>query len=302
MYIYNDRHLKNLESESIYILREAVAESELPVMLYSIGKDSSVMVHLAKKAFAPGKIPFPLLHIDSLWKFREMILFRDKFCTDNNLELKIHFNVEGKNNNVNPFTYGSRKYTDIMKTQALLQALNQGKYDIIFCGARRDEEKSRAKERVFSFRDKFHQWNPKKQRPELWSLFNCNLNVGESVRVFPLSNWTEIDIWKYIKIEKIPIVPLYFAKKRPVIEREGRLIMIDDERISLRKNEKIFNEMIRFRTLGCYPLTGAIRSAASNLDEIIEELYLSEYSERNNRIIDFDAMSSMEEKKRQGYF
>ena len=298
---YNETHLKQLESEAIHIIREAVAEAENPVMLYSIGKDSSVMVRLAQKAFYPGKVPFPLLHIDSKWKFREMIEFRDSFCRDNNLELIVHYNKKGYESGVGPFSHGSRKHTDIMKTQALLQALDNGQYDIAFGGARRDEEKSRAKERIYSFRDRFHQWDPKNQRPELWSLYNARINPGESIRVFPLSNWTEMDIWYYIKQENIPIVPLYFAEERPVVEKDGVLIMVDDERIPL-EGLDVKHEMVRFRTLGCYPLTGAVRSTALTIDEIIDEMTLSDLSERNTRVIDFDGDSSMEQKKREGYF
>lgn len=299
---YNIDHLKQLESEAIHIIREAVSESENPVMLYSIGKDSSVLVRLAQKAFYPGKVPFPLLHIDSLWKFREMIEFRDKFCSENNLELKVHYNNAGKKAGVGPFTHGSRKHTDIMKTQALLQALAEGQYDIAFGGARRDEEKSRAKERIYSFRDKFNQWDPKNQRPELWSLYNAKINKGESIRVFPISNWTEMDIWYYIQLEKIPIVPLYFAKERPVIERDGILLMPDDDRMPIKDDEVIQHKMVRFRTLGCYPLTGAIPSTATTVQDIISEMTLSTLSERHTRVIDFDGDSSMEQKKREGYF
>ena len=298
---YNQSHLKQLESEAIHIIREAVAEAENPIMLYSIGKDSSVMVRLAQKAFYPAKVPFPLLHIDSKWKFREMIEFRDRFCKENNLDLKVHYNKKAFEQGVGPFTHGSRKHTDIMKTQALLEALTEGQYDIAFGGARRDEEKSRAKERIYSFRDQFHQWDPKNQRPELWSLYNAKINPGESIRVFPISNWTEMDVWYYIQQENIPIVPLYFAKKRPVIEKDGVLIMVDDERIPTDGYE-IKEEMVRFRTLGCYPLTGAVHSTATTMSEIIDEMTLSDVSERNTRIIDFDGDSSMEQKKREGYF
>jgi len=298
---YNQSHLKQLESEAIHIIREAVAEAENPVMLYSIGKDSSVMVRLAQKAFYPAKVPFPLLHIDSKWKFKEMIAFRDKFCKENNLDLKIHYNKKAFEEGVGPFTHGSRKHTDIMKTQALLQALDEGKYDIAFGGARRDEEKSRAKERIYSFRDQFHQWDPKNQRPELWSLYNSKINPGESIRVFPISNWTEMDVWYYIQQENIPIVPLYFAEKRKIIEKDGVMIMVDDDRIPTEGYE-IKEEMIRFRTLGCYPLTGAVHSTATTMKEIIDEMTLSDVSERNTRVIDFDGDSSMEQKKREGYF
>lgn len=295
-------HIKYLEAESIHIIREAVADGQNPVMLYSIGKDSSVMVRLAMKAFAPGPLPFPLLHIDSTFKFREMITFRDEFCRDNNLRLLVHINREGQAAGINPFTHGSRKHTDIMKTQALLQALNKGGYDIIFGGARRDEEKSRAKERVYSFRDVHHQWDPKNQRPELWALYNTRTNPGESVRVFPLSNWTELDIWAYIQIENIPIVPLYFAKERPIVERDGSLIMVDDDRMPLKEGEKPVMRKVRFRTLGCYPLTGAVESDAVTIEEIIQEMIQTDLSERHSRVIDFDGDSSMEQKKREGYF
>jgi len=299
---YNIDHLKQLESEAIHIIREAVAESENPVMLYSIGKDSSVLVRLAQKAFYPGKVPFPLLHIDSKWKFSEMIDFRDKFCEENDLDLKVHYNKEAFEEGVGPFTHGSRKHTDIMKTQALLQALTEGEYDIAFGGARRDEEKSRAKERIYSFRDQFHQWDPKNQRPELWSLYNAKINKGESIRVFPISNWTEMDVWYYIQMEKIPIVPLYFAKERPVVERDGVMIMPDDERMPIEEGQEVKNEMVRFRTLGCYPLTGAVPSTATTVEDIIDEMTLSTLSERHTRVIDFDGDSSMEQKKREGYF
>jgi len=299
---YNINHLKQLESEAIHIIREAVAEAENPVMLYSIGKDSSVMVRLAQKAFYPGKVPFPLLHIDSKWKFSEMIEFRDKFCEENDLDLKVHYNKEAFESGVGPFTHGSRKHTDIMKTQALLQALNEGQYDVAFGGARRDEEKSRAKERIYSFRDQFHQWDPKNQRPELWSLYNAKINKGESIRVFPISNWTEMDVWYYIQMENIPIVPLYFAKERPVVERDGVMIMPDDERMPIEEGQNIKNEMVRFRTLGCYPLTGAVPSTATTVEDIIDEMTLSTLSERHTRVIDYDGDSSMEQKKREGYF
>ncbi len=299
---YNLSQLKQLEAESIYIFRDAVSQFENPILLYSIGKDSSVLVKLAQKAFYPGKLPFKLLHIDSTWKFKEMIKFRDEFCSSQGLELDVHHNKEGKEAGVNPFDYGSRKYTDIMKTQALLQALSKGGYDVAFGGARRDEEKSRAKERIYSFRDNNHQWDPKNQRPELWSLYNARTNPGESVRVFPLSNWTECDIWQYIRLENIPIVPLYFAKKRPVVERDGVLVMVDDERMRLLPGEKPVQKMIRFRTLGCYPLTGAIESSATTVEEIVEEMMQTKVSERSTRLIDHDGDSSMEQKKREGYF
>jgi sulfate adenylyltransferase subunit 2 len=294
--------LRQLEAESIHIFRDAVSQFDNPILLYSIGKDSSVLVRLAQKAFYPGKLPFKLLHIDSTWKFREMLQFRDEFCAQEGLDLIVHQNAEGKAAGVNPFDYGSRKYTDIMKTQALLQALNRGKYDVAFGGARRDEEKSRAKERIYSFRDRHHQWDPKNQRPELWSLFNGRINPGESVRVFPLSNWTETDIWQYIRLEGIPIVPLYFAAERPVVERDGTLIMVDDDRMRLLPGEKPEKRMVRFRTLGCYPLTGAIESTATTVEEIVEEMLQTRLSERSTRVIDHDSDSSMEQKKREGYF
>ena len=299
---YNLSQLRRLEAESIHIFREAVSQFERPILLYSIGKDSSVLVRLAQKAFYPGRLPFKLLHIDSTWKFREMIRLRDEFCRENDLDLLVHVNEEGRAAGVNPFDYGSRKYTDIMKTQALLQALNAGKYDVAFGGARRDEEKSRAKERIFSFRDAFHQWDPKNQRPELWDLYNGRINPGESVRCFPLSNWTETDIWQYIRLEKIPIVPLYFAKPRPVVERDGTLIMVDDDRFRLLPGEKPQMRTVRFRTLGCYPLTGAVESTASTVEEIVEEMLKSKVSERSTRVIDHDGDASMEQKKREGYF
>lgn len=299
---YNLSQLKQLEAESIFIFRDTVSQFQNPVLLYSIGKDSSVLVRLAQKAFYPGKLPFKLLHIDSTWKFREMLQFRDEFCADQKLDLIIHHNKKGKETGVNPFDYGSRKYTDIMKTKALLEALELGKYDAAFGGARRDEEKSRAKERIYSFRDNKHQWDPKNQRPELWNLYNSRTNPGESVRVFPLSNWTECDIWQYIRQEKIPIVPLYFAKKRPVVERDGTYIMVDDDRMRLNPGEKPVEKMVRFRTLGCYPLTGAIESSATTIEEIVEEMMQTKVSERSTRVIDHDGDSSMEEKKREGYF
>jgi sulfate adenylyltransferase subunit 2 len=295
-------HLQQLEAESIHIIREVAAEFQKPVMLYSIGKDSSVMVRLAKKAFHPGKLPFPLLHIDTTWKFKEMIRFRDAFTKENGLELIVHTNAQGKAANINPFDHGSKKYTDVMKTQALLQALGAGGYDAAFGGARRDEERSRAKERIYSFRDQHGQWDPKNQRPELWNLYNAKVTKGESIRVFPLSNWTELDIWLYIWLEKIPIVPLYFAAERPVVERDGALVMVDDERIPLRPGEKPENRLVRFRTLGCYPLTGALPSDATTLPDIIREMLLTKYSERQGRLIDFDEDGSMEAKKREGYF
>lgn len=299
---YKLNHLKRLEAESIHIMREVVAEFENPVMLYSIGKDSSVMLHIAMKAFYPGKPPFPLLHIDTTWKFKEMIEFRDRRAKELGLELLVYINEEGIRNNINPFTHGSKKYTDIMKTEALKQALNKYKFDAIFGGARRDEERSRAKERVFSFRDKNHRWDPKNQRPELWNIYNTRINKGESIRVFPLSNWTELDVWLYIYLEKIPIVPLYFAKKRPVVERDGQLIMVDDDRMPLLPGEKPKMKMVRFRTLGCYPLTAATPSNATTLPEIIKEMFLTRTSERQGRLIDFDVVGSMEQKKKEGYF
>jgi sulfate adenylyltransferase subunit 2 len=294
--------LKQLEAESIHIFRDAVSQAQNPVLLYSIGKDSSVLVRLAQKAFYPGRLPFKLLHIDSTWKFREMIAFRDRFCAEQGLDLLVHSNEQGRQEGVNPFDFGSRKYTDIMKTQALLQALKAGKYDLAFGGARRDEEKSRAKERVFSFRDKHQQWDPKNQRPELWNIYNARVNPEESVRVFPLSNWTETDIWQYIRIEQIPIVPLYFAASRPVVEREGQWIMVDDARMRLHPGETPAQKMVRFRTLGCYPLTGAIESTATTIEEIVSETLQVRVSERSTRVIDHDGESSMEQKKREGYF
>jgi sulfate adenylyltransferase subunit 2 len=299
---YKLNHLKELEAESIHIIREVAAEFENPVMLYSIGKDSSVMVRLAQKAFHPGKIPFPLMHIDSRWKFRAMIEFRDEFCRQHNIELIVHYNEEGVRQGIGPFTHGSKVHTDVMKTQALLQGLEKYGFDAAFGGARRDEEKSRAKERIFSFRDRFHQWDPKSQRPELWSSYNTRINKGESIRVFPISNWTELDVWQYIRLEKIPIVPLYFAARRPVIERDGNLIMVDDDRMALRAGETPEMKMVRFRTLGCYPLTGAIESEADTIEKIVEEMMTVTKSERTTRVIDFDQEGSMEQKKREGYF
>lgn len=295
-------HLKQLEAESIHIIREVAAEFQNPVMLYSIGKDSSVMLHLARKAFYPGTLPFPLLHVDTTWKFREMIKFRDETVKKYGLELLVHINPDAVAMNLNPFEHGSSKHTDIWKTEGLKQALNQYGFDAAFGGARRDEEKSRAKERVYSFRDKNHAWDPKNQRPELWRLYNGQVNKGESIRVFPLSNWTELDIWQYIYLENIEIVPLYFAAKRPIVERDGVKIMVDDERIPLNPGEVPQMESVRFRTLGCYPLTGAVESEASTLPEIIEEMLVSTTSERQGRLIDSDQAGSMELKKRQGYF
>lgn len=295
-------HLKQLEAESIHILREVAAEFSNPVMMYSVGKDSSVMLHLAMKAFAPAKPPFKFLHVDTTWKFREMIEFRDNRAKEFGFDLVVHSNPEGIAMDMSPFTHGSKVHTDIMKTQALKQAITQGGYDAVIGGARRDEEKSRAKERIFSFRDKQHRWDPKSQRPELWNIYNTAIEKGESVRVFPISNWTELDVWQYIYLESIPIPSLYFAKERPVVEYEGTKIMVDDERMpeELRKTAK--KEMVRFRTLGCYPLTGAINSTASTLPEIIREMLLSTSSEREGRLIDKDQIGSMEKKKIEGYF
>jgi sulfate adenylyltransferase subunit 2 len=299
---YRLTHLKQLEAESIHIIREVAAEFDNPVMLYSIGKDSSVMVRLAQKAFAPGRLPFKLLHIDTTWKFREMIQFRDAFAKENQLDLLVYTNQDGVRENVNPFDYGSNKYTAIMKTQALKDALDKYGFDAAFGGARRDEEKSRAKERVYSFRDRKHQWDPKNQRPELWNLYNGKINKGESIRIFPLSNWTELDVWQYIHLENIPIVPLYFSADRPVVERDGTWIMVDDERMRLNLGEKPELKRVRFRTLGCYPLTGAMESGATTLPEIIEEMLAAKNSERQGRMIDHDENASMEQKKREGYF
>ena len=295
-------HLKQLEAESIYIFREATAQLERPVLLYSIGKDSSVLLHLALKAFAPGKLPFPLLHVDTTWKFKEMIQFRDQTAERLGLELLVHTNQEGLDQGIGPFSHGSRVHTDVMKTQALRQALDKGQYDGIFGGARRDEEGSRAKERVFSFRNTHHQWDPKGQRPELWQLYNGRLQPGESMRIFPLSNWTELDVWLYILQEQIPVVPLYFAKERPVVERQGTWLMVDDERMPLEPGERPQNRLIRFRTLGCYPLTGGIDSTAQSVEELLEEMLQSRSSERQGRLIDQDQAGSMEKKKREGYF
>ncbi|MBF7682374.1 sulfate adenylyltransferase subunit CysD [Acinetobacter sp. B5B] len=295
-------HLKQLEAESIHIIREVAAEFENPVMLYSIGKDSAVMLHLAMKAFYPAKLPFPLMHVNTGWKFKDMITFRDEMVKKHGLELIEHKNLEGMAENINPFDHGSSKYTDIMKTQALKQALDKYKFDAAFGGARRDEEKSRAKERVYSFRDSKHRWDPKNQRPELWNIYNGKVNKGESIRVFPLSNWTELDIWQYIYLEQIPIVPLYFSAKRPVVERDGTLIMIDDERFPLRDGETPDLKSVRFRTLGCYPLTGAVESNADTLPDIIQEMLLTTSSERQGRMIDHDEAGSMEKKKQEGYF
>ena len=295
-------HIDKLESESIHIIREVASEFENPVMLYSIGKDSSVMLHLAQKAFYPSKIPFKLMHIDTTWKFKEMISFRDETAKKYNLDLLVHINQEGVRNNINPISSGSKIHTDVMKTQSLIQALDKYKFDAAFGGARRDEEKSRAKERIFSFRDKKHRWDPKNQKPELWNLFNTNIDKGESVRVFPLSNWTEIDIWQYIYQENIPLVPLYFSKIRSVIRRNDMMIMVDDDRLKIKENEKIEQKKVRFRTLGCYPLTAAVESDATTVEEIIIELLESKYSERQGRLIDNDQIGSMEKKKQEGYF
>ncbi|WPC04312.1 sulfate adenylyltransferase subunit CysD [Pseudomonas benzenivorans] len=299
-------HLKQLEAESIHIIREVAAEFDNPVMLYSIGKDSAVMLHLARKAFFPGKLPFPVLHVDTRWKFQEMYSFRTQMVEEMGLDLITHINPEGVAQDMNPFVYGSAKHTDVMKTEGLKQALDKYGFDAAFGGARRDEEKSRAKERVYSFRDSKHRWDPKNQRPELWNLYNGKVKKGESIRVFPLSNWTELDIWQYIYLEQIPIVPLYFAAEREVVELNGTLVMIDDERIlqylTPEQKASIQKKMVRFRTLGCYPLTGAVESSATSLPEIIQEMLLTRTSERQGRVIDHDAAGSMEEKKRQGYF
>ncbi|MFI4918633.1 MAG: sulfate adenylyltransferase subunit CysD [Legionellales bacterium] len=296
------KHLRQLESESIHIIREAVAEAENPVMLYSIGKDSSVMLHLAQKAFYPAVPPFSLLHVDTRWKFQEMYHFRDYIAQDSGMNLLVHTNPEAIEKNINPFDHGSALHTNITKTEGLKQALDQYQFDVVFGGARRDEEKSRAKERIFSFRTASHQWDPKNQRPELWNLYNTRKKKGESIRVFPLSNWTELDIWHYIYQERIPVVPLYFAKERPVVARDGLLLMVDDHRFRLLPGEEVARKQIRFRTLGCYPLTGALESSASSIPEIILELINTRCSERQGRAIDSDAMTSMESKKREGYF
>ena len=295
-------HLKELEAESIHIIREVAAEFERPVMLYSVGKDSAVMLHLTMKAFFPGKPPFPMMHVDTTWKFKEMIAFRDQLIKKLGLDLIIYTNQDGVDQGIGPFTHGSKKHTDVMKTDGLKQALDKYQFDAAFGGARRDEEKSRAKERVYSFRDKNHRWDPKNQRPELWNIYNGKIDKGESIRVFPLSNWTELDIWQYIHLENIPIVPLYFAKKRPVVNRDGMLIMVDDERMPIGLDEKVEMKMVRFRTLGCYPLTGAVESNATTLPEIIQEMLLATTSERQGRLIDHDQSGSMEQKKREGYF
>ncbi|MEM6958887.1 MAG: sulfate adenylyltransferase subunit CysD, partial [Myxococcota bacterium] len=291
-----------LEAESIHIFREAAAEFERPVLLYSIGKDSSVLLRLAQKAFAPAPLPFPMMHIDTTWKFKEMISFRDKTAKELGIDLRVQTNQEGVDAGVTPFTHGSNKYTTIMKTVALKQGLNKYAFDCAFGGARRDEERSRAKERMYSFRDAYHQWDPKNQRPELWNLYNGKITKGESVRVFPISNWTELDVWLYILVESIPVVPLYLAKERPVVEREGTLIMVDDERMQLREGEEPVMKKVRFRTLGCYPLSGAVESEADTLPKVIQEMLLNRFSERQGRLIDFDEDASMERKKREGYF
>ena len=299
---YRLTHLKQLEAESIHIIREVAADFENPVMLYSIGKDSSVMLHLARKAFYPGKPPFPLMHVDTTWKFKEMIEFREKMVKEVGMELIVHTNQTGVDEKISPFTHGSSKYTDVMKTQGLKQALDKYQFDAAFGGARSDEEKSRAKERIFSFRDRNHRWDPKNQRPELWNIFNTRVDKGESIRVFPLSNWTELDIWQYIYLESIPIVPLYYADTRPVVDRAGTLVMVDDERLPLKEGETPMMKKVRFRTLGCYPLTGAVESNAETLPEIIQEMLLASTSERQGRLIDHDQAGSMEMKKMEGYF
>ena len=295
-------HLRQLEAESIHIIREVTAELDRPVLLYSIGKDSSVLVRLAEKAFAPAPLPFPLLHIDTTWKFRDMITFRDRFCAERGFDLRVHTNHQAIADGINPFDHGSNKYTQVMKTHALLDALRAGGYDAAFGGARRDEERARAKERVYSFRDQHGQWDPKNQRPELWSLYNGKIKLGESIRAFPLSNWTELDVWQYVWLEDIPVVPLYFAAPRPVVDRGGTLIMVDDERMRLAPGETPKTELVRFRTLGCYPLSGAVRSTATTVPEVIREMLLATSSERQGRLIDHDEEGSMEAKKREGYF
>ena len=295
-------HLEQLEQESIHVMREVHAEFEKPVMLYSIGKDSGVMLRLAQKAFAPARIPFKVLHVNTTWKFREMITFRDRLVRELGLDFVEWINQDGVKNGINPFDHGTQRYTHVMKTEGLKQALNAGQYDAAFGGARRDEEKSRAKERVFSFRSAQHRWDPKNQRPELWSLYNARKHKGESIRVFPMSNWTELDIWQYIYLHDIPIVPLYFSAPRPVVERDGTLIMVDDDRMPLRPGERPVTKKVRFRTLGCYPLTGAIQSEADTLPAIIQEMLLTTSSERQGRVIDHDQSASMEKKKQEGYF
>jgi sulfate adenylyltransferase subunit 2 len=295
-------HLEQLEAESIHVLREVAAEFEKPVMLYSLGKDSTVMLHLALKAFYPGKPPFPLMHVDTTWKFRDMYHYREQVVERFGLDLIVYVNEEGLAQGMNPITHGSKKFTDVMKTEGLKKALEKYKFDAAFGGARRDEEKSRAKERVYSFRDRHHRWDPKNQRPELWNLYNAEVNKGESIRVFPLSNWTELDVWQYIYLRNLPIVPLYFAAERPVVQRDGTLIMVDDSRLTLEPGERPEMKRVRFRTLGCYPLTGAVESNATTLPEIIQEMLLTKTSERQGRVIDFDQSGSMEEKKKEGYF
>ncbi|MFT0170467.1 sulfate adenylyltransferase subunit CysD [Paraburkholderia mimosarum] len=295
-------HLRRLEAESIHIMREVVAEAERPVMLYSIGKDSACMLHLAKKAFYPAPPPFPLLHVDTTWKFQDMYAMRDRMAHETGMQLIVHQNPEAKALGINPFDHGSQVHTDMWKTQGLKQALDKHGFDVAFGGARRDEEKSRAKERVFSFRTATHQWDPKNQRPELWRLYSARKNKGESIRVFPISNWTELDIWQYIYLENIPIVPLYFAAKRPVVQRDGVLVMVDDDRMPLKPGERPEEKMVRFRTLGCYPLTGAVESRATTLPQIIQEMLLTTTSERQGRVIDHDGAASMERKKQEGYF
>jgi sulfate adenylyltransferase subunit 2 len=302
MTTYRLSHLEELENESVQIIREVAAEFSRPVMLYSIGKDSTVLLRLAQKAFHPAPIPFPLLHVNTTWKFKEMIEYRDRAVRDAGVELREWINAEGVAAGINPFDHGTQRYTHVMKTEALKQALDAGGYDAAFGGARRDEEKSRAKERVFSFRDKNHQWDPRNQRPELWGIYNSRINKGESIRVFPLSNWTELDVWLYLHFEKIPVVPLYFAKERPVVERNGALIMVDDARLPLQSGEKPAMKRVRFRTLGCYPLTGAVESEAETVTDVIEEMLRTRTSERQGRVIDYDESGSMEEKKREGYF
>jgi len=300
---YNLTHLKQLEAESIHIIREVAAEFDNPVMLYSIGKDSACMLHLALKAFHPAKPPFPLMHVDTTFKFKAMTKFRDEYAAKElGLDLIVHTNEDGVKQGINPFDHGSAVHTDVMKTQGLRQALNKYRFDAAFGGARRDEEKSRAKERVFSFRDENHRWDPKNQRPELWNIYNARVKKDESIRVFPISNWTELDVWQYIHLEKIPIVPLYYSAMRPVVERDGVLIMVDDDRLPLKEGEVPMQKMIRFRTLGCYPLTGAVESEATTLPEIIQEMLLTTQSERQGRVIDYDSSGSMEEKKKEGYF
>ena len=299
---YRLSNLRELEAEAIYIIREVAAEFENPVMLYSIGKDSSVIARLAEKAFAPGKVPFPLMHIDSKWKFREMIQFREEFARKHQWNIIVESNLEAFDKGISPFIHGSKVHTDLMKTQALLQALDKHKFDAAFGGARRDEEKSRAKERIFSFRDRYHQWDPKNQRPELWDIYNTRVHKGESIRVFPLSNWTELDIWQYIRVENIPIVPLYYAKERLVVNIGGNLILVDDVRLPAELRSKATLKKVRFRTLGCYPLTGAVESEADTIEKIIEEMMICTKSERTTRVIDYDQEASMEQKKREGYF